>query len=438
MNHRMLKIVVNICRMVVALTFIFSGFVKAIDPLGTQYKIQDYLAALELETLLPGWASLAISVGLSALEFCLGIFLLFAINRRRVTRTIVVFMVLMTLVSLWLWIANPVSDCGCFGDAVKLTNGQTFLKNIVLLVCAIVTARHPLEMMRFISRKNQWIVMNYSAAFIILCSVWCLYDLPIFDFRPYHVGADIRKGMEIPEGAEQPQFETTFIMEKNGLQKEFTLDNYPDSTWTFVDSKTVQTSEGYIPPIHDLSMVAIDPWDVAKSGDDIAEAVVGDAGYVFLLISPHLENANDGSFGEIDHIHQYAEAHGYPFYCLTASNAEGIRHWQEITGAEYEFCQTDEITLKTIVRSNPGLLLMKDGVVYGKWSHNRLPSISEEQMSQPLEKLTIGQMAKRSVGKRMLIILLCFVFPLLLLTVIDRFRNIRKSFSYRKRMNNKH
>ena len=135
MNHRMLKIVVNICRMVVALTFIFSGFVKAIDPLGTQYKIQDYLAALELETLLPGWASLAISVGLSALEFCLGIFLLFAINRRRVTRTIVVFMVLMTLVSLWLWIANPVSDCGCFGDAVKLTNGQTFLKNIVLLVC---------------------------------------------------------------------------------------------------------------------------------------------------------------------------------------------------------------------------------------------------------------------------------------------------------------
>ena len=430
----MQKITVNICRMVVALTFIFSGFVKAIDPLGTQYKIQDYLAALELETLVPDWATLTASVGLAALEFCLGVFLLFAINRRRVTRITVVLMVFMTIVSLWLWIANPITDCGCFGDAVKLTNGQTFLKNIILLVCSIVMARKPLKMMRFISRSNQWIVMNYSAAFILLCSVWCLYDLPLFDFRPYHIGADIRKGMEIPEGAEQPKFETTFIMEKNGLQKEFTLENYPDSTWTFIDSKTVQTSDGYIPPIHDLSMVVIDPWDVSKSGDDIAEMVVGEEGYVFLLISPHLENANDASFGEIDHIHQYAQLHDYPFYCLTASNAEGIRHWQESTGAEYQFCQTDEITLKTIVRSNPGLMLMKDGVVIRKWSHNRLPSIEATQQELPLEKLAIGQMEKRSATKRIMIIMLCFVFPLLILAFVDRFRNIRKSLSYRRRL----
>ena len=129
----MQKIIVNICRMVVALTFIFSGFVKAIDPLGTQYKIQDYLAALELETLVPDWATLTASVGLAALEFCLGVFLLFAINRRCVTRITVALMVFMTIVSLWLWIANPISDCGCFGDAVKLTNGQTFLKNIILV-----------------------------------------------------------------------------------------------------------------------------------------------------------------------------------------------------------------------------------------------------------------------------------------------------------------
>ena len=425
---------VNICRFVLALTLVFSGFVKAIDPLGTQYKITDYLAALELETLVPDWLTLTMSVALSALEFCLGVFLLFAINRRRVTRTIIVLMAFMCIVSLWLWIANPISDCGCFGDAVKLTNGQTFLKNVVLLACAIVTANWPLLMMRFISRSNQWIVMNYSAAFIIVCSLWSLYDLPVFDFRPYHVGADIRKGMEIPEGAEQPKFETTFIMEKHGLQKEFTLENYPDSTWRFIDSKTVQVSQGYVPPIHDLNMVSVDPWDAEKMGDDITESVIGHQGYLFLLISPHLEKANDGCFGELEHIHQYATAHNYPFYCLTASNLEGIRHWQEITGAEYQFCQTDEITLKTIIRSNPGLLLLKDGVVVRKWSHNRLPAFDSKQEKLPLEKLAVGQPADQSVTKRILLILVGFVIPLAIITLIDRFWDIRKRLSYRRRL----
>lgn len=404
----------------VALTFIFSGFVKAIDPMGTQYKIQDYFAALELEDLMPDWLALTSSVGLSALEFCLGILLLFAINRRAVSRIIVVFMLFMTAVSLWLWVANPVSDCGCFGDAVKLSNAQTFLKNIVLLGCSLVVAAHPLQMMRFVSRTNQWIVKNYSALFIILCSVWCLYDLPLFDFRPYHIGANIRQGMVIPEGEEQPQFETTFIMKKDGVIKEFTLDNYPDSTWTFVDSRTVQTSEGYIPPIHDFSIVTTD------EGADITEDVVSSKGYTFLLVSPHLEKASDASFGEIDQLSQYAEQHGYPFLCLTASNETGINHWIDLTGAEYTFCQTDEITLKTIVRSNPGLLLLKDGTIIRKWSHNMLPTLTPEETAQPLEKLAIGHLPGNQAARKLVVILLWFALPLLLLIVVDRLWNLRK------------
>ena len=249
-----MKWAVNICRFLVALTFIFSGYVKAIDPLGTQYKIEDYLEAVSLVQYVPSFVTLGTSILLSATEFCLGIFLLFAIHRRTTSKLTVVFMAVMTLITLWLWLANPITDCGCFGDAIHLTNGETLLKNVVLLACALVIARWPLLMMRFISRTNQWIVVNFTIIFILISSIWSLWTLPQFDFRPYHVGANIREGMAIPDGAAQPQFETLFTLEKEGQRQTFTLDNYPDSTWTFVDSETRQVSEGYVPPIHDFSI----------------------------------------------------------------------------------------------------------------------------------------------------------------------------------------
>ena len=229
-------IIVNICRFIVAFVFIISGFVKAIDPLGTQYKIQDYLSALGMGNVLPDFLTLSLSVMLSAFEFTLGVMLLFAIQRRTISKCVVAFLSVMFLVTLWIAIANPVSDCGCFGDAIILTNWQTFGKNVILLLFAIIIARWPLRMKRLISKSNQWIVTNYTILFILLSSIYSLYVLPMFDFRPYHIGADIKKGMEIPADAKQPKFETTFIMEKDGVRKEFSLENYPDSSWTFIDS----------------------------------------------------------------------------------------------------------------------------------------------------------------------------------------------------------
>lgn len=410
-----MKVIVNICRFIVALVFIFSGFVKAIDPMGTQYKIEDYVKAAGLgDVLCNQWLTLGTSVLLSAVEFCIGVLLLFAIHRRLISKLAVAMMSVMTIITLWLWIANPISDCGCFGDAIHLTNGQTLLKNIVLLACALVIAWKPLCMMRFISKTNQWIVMNYTVLFILGSSIWSLYDLPMFDFRPYHIGANIPQGMEIPEGEKQPEFETTFIMEKDGVKKEFTLDNYPDSTWTFVDSKSIQVSEGYVPPIHDFSIARSD------DGEDITEQVLACEGYTFLLVSPHLEQASDTNFGEIDQLYEYAQEHDYPFYCLTASNESAIERWKEITGAEYEFCTTDEITLKTIIRSNPGLVLIKQGTVIRKWSHNSLPVVNTEEASLPLEKLAIGQMPEDSVPRKIAMILLWFALPLFMLTLADR------------------
>ena len=403
---------VNLCRLVVSLTFIFSGYVKAIDPVGTQYKLQDYLEVLLMGVHVPDYATLAASVLLGGAEFTLGVLLLFAIRRRLVTRLILLFMAVMTPLTLWLALDNPIEDCGCFGDAVVLTNWETFYKNLVLLAATLLLVKRPPLMPKFISNTNQWIVVNYTVLFILVSSGLSLYTLPPFDFRPYHVGANIREGMEIPEGAPLPEFETTFILEKDGQRKEFTLDDYPDSTWTFIDSKTVQTVEGYVPPIHDFSIQAVD------GGEDITGSVLNHKGYAFILVAPHLETADDSNFGEIDGIYEYSLDHGYPFYALTASTDEAISHWRDVTGAEYNFFHTDETTLKTVIRSNPGLVLIKDGTVIGKWSHNNLPELNYK--SAELQDTEYGTMPDRSAMGKISKILLWYILPLMLLSFADR------------------
>lgn len=404
--------VVNVCRFVLAATFIFSGYVKAIDPLGTLYKLKDYAAAMSLNGLLPDWALVGVAIALGALEFALGVFMLFAVRRHVVSRITLAFMTAMTVLTLWIFVADPVKDCGCFGDALKLTNGETLLKNIVLIACAALVAWRPTDMARFISRSNQWIVRYYTVAYIVITSVYCLYTLPIFDFRPYHVGTNIKQGMEIPEGAEQPEFESTFLLRKNGETREFTLDNYPDSTWEYVDTRTVQTKKGYEPPIHDFALTTCD------TGEDITEQVLTKKGYTFLLVSPRLAVADDSNFGDIDQIYEYAEENGADFYCVTASANDEIERWRDLTGAEYHFCNADETTLKTMIRSNPGLMLLKDGTIIGKWSHNTLPQTDD--LTAPLQQLTIGKAQNDSTTKRLLIVLLTFFLPLSALTLADR------------------
>ena len=404
--------VVNVCRFVLAATFIFSGYVKAIDPLGTLYKLKDYAAAMSLNGLLPDWVLVGVAIALGALEFALGVFMLFAVRRHVVSRITLAFMTAMTVLTLWIFVADPVKDCGCFGDALKLTNGETLLKNIVLIACAALVAWRPVDMARFISRSNQWIVRYYTVAYIVITSVYCLYTLPIFDFRPYHVGMNIKQGMDIPEGAEQPEFESTFLLRKNGETREFTLDNYPDSTWEYVDTRTVQTKKGYEPPIHDFALTTCD------TGEDITEQVLTKKGYTFLLVSPRLAVADDSNFGDIDQIYEYAEENGADFYCVTASANDEIERWRDLTGAEYQFCNADETTLKTMIRSNPGLMLLKDGTIIGKWSHNALPQTDD--LTAPLQQLTIGKAQNDSTTKRLLIVLLTFFLPLSALTLADR------------------
>ena len=410
-KHIVRQACVNVCRFVLGITFIFSGFVKAVDPLGSFYKIQDYLEAFGLSAWVPWIVALFFGIGLAGIEFCVGVFLFLGIRRSMASWLALLLMCFMTPLTLYLALADPVSDCGCFGDAVVLTNWETFGKNVVLLVAAVVAFKGRKLILRFISQKSAWMVSMYTLLFIFILSFYCLSRLPIFDFRPYKIGTDMRAAMAVPEGAKSDVFETTYILEKDGKRQEFTLDNYPDSTWTFVESKTVLKEKGYEPPIHDFAMLEL------ATGTDITEQVLADSSYTFLMVAHRIEEADDSHIDLINEIYDYSVEHGYRFYALTSSAAEDIEEWCDRTGAEYPFCQMDDITLKTIVRSNPGMLLVKGGVILNKWSDNQLPD--EYVLTDALENLPLGQQKDVSDARTLCYVLLWFVIPLLLVLGLD-------------------
>ena len=364
------------------------------------------------------------SVLLAVLEFAVGMHLLLGIKRRFTTRLALLIMLVMTPLTLYLALTNPISDCGCFGDALVLTNWQTFGKNVVLLTCAIVLMITPWAMVRFLTKKMEWTLSNYCIVFALALAGYCLATLPIIDFRPYKIGNNIREGMEIPEGAKPTIFDTRFIMEKDGVKQTFTVDNYPDSTWTFVSAETVVVEKGYEPPIHDFVMESL------ETGEDITDEVLDDPGYTFLLIAHRTEEADEGNIDLINELYEYCQENGYKFYALSSSSAEAIELWRDRTGAEYPFCIMDDITLKTMVRSNPGLMLIKGGVILNKWPDSQLPD--EFDLTDKLEQLPLGQVKEVNDLRTLGIVGLWYIVPLLLIILIDRTFNKKNNKNYNK------
>ncbi|MBO7417391.1 MAG: triose-phosphate isomerase [Bacteroidaceae bacterium] len=423
------KTVVNICRFIPGIVFVFSGFVKAVDPLGTSYKIQDYLTTFGLLQLTPDIVPLALSVALAVLEFGIGIHLLLGIKRRATTRLALLVMLVMTPLTLYLALTNPISDCGCFGDALVLTNWQTFGKNVVLLICVIVVFLTPWNMVRFLTKKMEWTLSMYSVLFALILAGYCLMILPVFDFRPYKIGNNIRQGMEIPEGAKPTVFDTRFVMEKEGVKQTFKVDDYPDSTWTFVSAETVVLEKGYEPPIHDFVI------EKMETGEDITDDVLDDPNYTFLLVMHRTEEAEEGYIDLINELFDYSVENGYRFYALSSSSAEAIEQWRDRTGAEYPFCIMDDITLKTMIRSNPGLMLIKEGVILNKWCDSQIPD--EFELTDRLEKLPLGQVKEVNDLKTLGWICVWFMVPLALIVLIDRIFNRYNNKKTRKSMRKK-
>ncbi|MDR2622346.1 MAG: DoxX family protein [Dysgonamonadaceae bacterium] len=406
------KIIVEISRIVVGAVFVFSGFVKAIDPWGSIYKIEDYLEAFELGFL--DFTALPFAFILFAIEFGIGICFLLGVYRRSNTILALLFMIVMTPLTLYLAIKNPVTDCGCFGDALVLTNWQTFFKNLPLLLMAICLYLWYKLITPVFTKKCDSLITFWVYVFIIGVALYCFRYLPVLDFRPYKVGTHIPALMEIPEDAEQPVFDTKLIYSKNGIQREFTIADYPrnDSTWVFVNSKTVTIKKGYEPPIHDFSFTT-------GEGNDITDNVLTDPDYTFLLVAHKLEKAADNNVDKINDIYDYTRNFGYKFYALTSSLPIEIREWTKNTGAEYSFCTMDDVTLKTIIRSNPGLLLLKNGTIINKWPNRALPNLSET--NTPLDNSDIGKIPENHNGRKIVSISLVLIIPLLALFLFDFF-----------------
>ena len=355
-----------IARIIFGLVFLFSGFVKAVDPLGTAYKISDYLEAFSLTSL--DFLALPAALMLIAAEFTIGFNILFNVHLKSTTWVASLFMLVMTPVTLYLAISNPISDCGCFGDAIVMTNWQTFYKNIVLCIILAIIALLKKQSRPWLSNWGAWVVTLLPILISFAISIYCYNLLPILDFRPYKKGNNIIEGMQIPEDAPLDKYETTFFYEKDGIEQAFTLDNYPaeDSTWTFVRQESKLIEQGYVPPIHDFSIVTED--------GDITDLILEDAGYTLLVISHKVEKAATKNIKCVKSTIANAKKAGANVIWLTSSYSDEIEEFKTQYGIEDTFGATDDITLKTIVRSNPGLVLIKDATVIEKWHHNALPS----------------------------------------------------------------
>ena len=355
-----------VARIIFGLVFLFSGFVKAVDPLGTAYKISDYLEAFSLTPL--DFLAFPAALMLIAAEFTIGFNILFNVHLKGTTWVASLFMLVMTPITLYLAISNPISDCGCFGDAIVMTNWQTFYKNVVLCVFLAIIALLQNQTRPWLSNWGAWVVTLLPILISFGISIYCYNLLPIIDFRPYKIGNNIIEGMNIPEDAPLDKYETTFYYEKDGIEQAFTLDNYPaeDSTWTFVRQESKLIEQGYVPPIHDFSIVTED--------GDITDLVLEDSGYTLLVISHKVEKASTKNIKCVKSTIANAKKAGANIIWLTSSYSDEIEEFKTQYGIEDTFGATDDITLKTIVRSNPGLILIKDATVIEKWHHNALPS----------------------------------------------------------------
>jgi len=368
-----MKVIKHITRILLGATFIFSGFVKGIDPWGSAYKFIDYFNAMGMEWLL--WAAFPLGVFLAFAEFAIGVALLFNVFIRLFSWLAFLFMAFFLPLTLWIAIKNPVTDCGCFGDALVISNWETFYKNVVLMIFAIIVVvyRKNMDWKWF---KKPGLALGIITILAYFGIVYHSFDRePVFDFRPYKVGVNIPDAMKVPEDAQREVYENTFYYKnKNtGKVEKFTEENYPwqdTMNWVYENMESKILQKGYVPPIHDFSIQT-------PEGEDIIDFFIHDDNYVFMLIAYNLEKSTRKPQEKINNLANWVAEKGFSFICLTSSLSDQSEVFAAETGAPYEFFNCDEITLKTIIRSNPGLIVIKSGTIVDKWHYNDIPTPEE-------------------------------------------------------------
>ena len=351
----------------IGLVFVFSGFVKAVDPLGTKYKLIDYFGVLHLD-FLSGFA-LPLSIILISIELLIGVMFLFNLLPRVALWLSTLLLAVFTPLTLFLAIKNPILDCGCFGDALHLTNWQTFWKNVIFDLVIIILWLNYKSLSSRLKIKTQWLASLTALLVIIMFQIYNLLYLPIIDFRPYKVGVDLKKELEKQDEATEYKSVLIYKNIQTGEVKEFDEDKVPweDTNWVWQDTKTIVIKKGNGSGIHDFFFYN-------QEGEDITDSLLSIDEPVLLIISPNLEEANDEGLAKVMALAKEFPSRYYPIaYFATGSTEKEIRSFENRFNNYYvEFLSADETMLKTIVRSNPGIVVLKSGKIVAKSSfrHN--------------------------------------------------------------------
>ena len=360
----------HLARILVGVTFIFSGFVKGIDPWGSAYKFIDYFNALGFDWM--NWSAFPMGIMLSFAEFLIGVALLFAMNLRLFSWGALLFMLFFTPLTLWIAIKNPVTDCGCFGDALVITNWETFYKNVVLIILAAVVFVQRFSLKPLLGKVSLFLGYLVFAAYFVVVGYSVRHE-PVLDFRPYKVGVNIVEAMTIPEDAERDVYENIFYYrnKNTGEVKRFTEEDYPwqdTENWEFESMDEPRLiKQGFRPSIKAFNVET-------REGENIYDYFLYDEEYVFMLVAYDITRSQRKNQDRINELANWAIGEGYSFISLTSSMFDACDRFIEETGAPYEFFHADEIDLKTMIRSNPGLIVLKGGTIVAKYSRNQIPS----------------------------------------------------------------
>lgn len=342
-------------RLVVAAVFIFTGFVKAVDPWGTLYKVDDYLKAMHL----PVWPNLEL-VGvffLCMLESCMGVMLLLGCFRRSVTWVYAAVMAFMLPLTLWIAVTDPVADCGCFGDAYVISNWATFWKNVALCVGVAWLLKYNRLCRWAVTPALQWIALLATVAYSGLVAIIGYSYQPLVDFRPYKVGTDIIDFSGIAD--EGPRM--VFVYEKDGVTKEFgeddTLPGEADG-WRFVERRELPASSSARRTEAEAKDFRI--WD---ADEDVTEDVITREGGGILLMMPRISDVSIATSWKINSLYTWARRNGVEMIAVVAGSKEDINNWIDLSMASYPIYTADDTAIKEVVRGNPSVVYLQNGKI---------------------------------------------------------------------------
>ncbi len=360
-------------RLTVGGVFIFSGFTKGVDPWGTYYKITDYLMAMGLDS----WAGTAlfIAVALAALEFMLGVAIAVGAYRRSSLLLALLLMLVMTPVTLWLAVTNAVPDCGCFGDALHLSNWATFGKNLLLVLGIIYLLMFNKSLRGVYGPAVHWMVMAVSFAFIMAVAYYGYFVQPLIDYRPYPVGTPL-VSQAAEESDEQGEDDFIFVYSRDGQEQEFSIDSLPDEDdgWEYVTRYHARRPKGRV--IYqgaDDHGIAI----IGQDGENVTDELLADSHRTLLLLFPDLPQVSGAESFTMNEIADAAFVNGTSIIGLTPATAQEIEHWKDYSMATYPIYNMDDSELKMIARGNPAVVYLRDGVI--SWKRT-LSSLNDVEM----------------------------------------------------------